>query len=67
MSRRTSVFIQPSSHGSTIVGKKNNICIVIYFSKRMNDNEKMKKFSDNSGNFGFQFAFYMPDSHIALQ
>jgi hypothetical protein len=30
MSRRTSVFIQPSSHGSTIIGEKNNICIVIY-------------------------------------
>src|SRR5208337_2770607 len=30
MSFKTSVFIQPSTHGSTILGENHNICIVIY-------------------------------------
>src|SRR5208337_1446051 len=32
MSFKTSVFIQPSTHGSTILGENHNICIVIYDS-----------------------------------
>jgi len=43
MSSKTSVFIQPSTHGNRICGGKNNITIVIYDFKPAFNEGKFKK------------------------